>query len=794
MCNHRKLGSTIRSNCALSCGVCKISRRSCVDNQQCGMWVANGYCSSSSYTRAEKKLNCPKACGMCPKKRAKKQRKPRRKPQRKPRRKPQKKQRPISRITYPPFMEAMNVRINPCTDFYSYACGNYMMRHPATRSSDYFNTFGDLQEKVDSQLMDLITDTTPGTLNAVKTMQVYRDKCMDVQAVETARSTDLYNKMMSIAGGLPMLGNPYNPATFNVQDALVGLLRATGIPFMYDMSVVKLAGKHQIAIRPATFILVDPTAYDDPNQKAKIQAMHDFFTTVVGFVASDQKIPKTYQEIEAAVEDTINFEKELYAVIKAQGGIPKLLSVTGPRNGMANSINFFTLTPQDTIKFSALKNTITQINWDDYVRDHPAFDANMKSYLATDPDIVLLNLKLLQATDAFYQAANPQRLANYLFLQYLLKEVPYLDSRFSTAANQFAQTLDSSTHMSNRPQDCVSQIKIHFQQVAEFLYIQKYLSQENMQHVDMMTENIRSALAQIINGEMFLDASTKAYALKKLAKMKKVIGGFEQAKDPQKLEDLYADLTLNPTESLSEMSTQIKLHKKRTEMKSLSDPNFDISMLSQSRADEVEAYNFLNKNTIYITAAILQSPFLDPKQPAAVNYGSVGFVVAHEFTHGFDNGGADYDEDGLINNWWTPESRKAFDDRIQCLADSYSKLTEPTVNKLVNGDLTLPENIADNGGIRAAFMAYRRQMNGKKERRNPSFGMLTNEQIFFISYGRTFCSSISKEITEKLLSSDSHSPARFRVNTMLSSYPEFAKAFQCKRGTNMNPAQKCVVW
>jgi predicted metalloendopeptidase len=116
------------------------------------------------------------------------------------------------------------------------------------------------------------------------------------------------------------------------------------------------------------------------------------------------------------------------------------------------------------------------------------------------------------------------------------------------------------------------------------------------------------------------------------------------------------------------------------------------------------------------------------------------------------------------------------------------------INKNVNGTLTIPENIADNGGIRAAYNAYRKYLKGKKDKPVSGYAKYNNDQTFFISYGTSFCSSMSKEVLEARNTEDSHSPSEARVNVVLSNYPKFAQAFKCKKGSKMNPNQQCAVW
>ena len=191
--------------------------------------------------------------------------------------------------------------------------------------------------------------------------------------------------------------------------------------------------------------------------------------------------------------------------------------------------------------------------------------------------------------------------------------------------------------------------------------------------------------------------------------------------------------------------------------------------------------------------------FFSHDLPDALNYGGIGVVVGHELTHGFDDQGSKYDLSGILSDWWTPSVRKSFNSETQCIADQYSayKVKTDRGYENVNGELTLGENLADNGGIKQAFTAYLASMAMRRQSRSarPLEGLhYTHDQLFFISFAQVWCgSSLPAEIQSSLLA-DVHSPGSVRVKGTLSNSEDFARAFQCERGTAMNPMKKCKVW
>ena len=169
----------------------------------------------------------------------------------------------------------------------------------------------------------------------------------------------------------------------------------------------------------------------------------------------------------------------------------------------------------------------------------------------------------------------------------------------------------------------------------------------------------------------------------------------------------------------------------------------------------------------------------------------MGMVVGHELTHGFDDEGSQFAGNGNLENWWTPAVREKFDRKGTCVADQYGGY-EPLSGLKLNGRLTLGENIADMGGVKLAFAAYRDLRKAAAE--EVIAEGFTEDQQFFLSVGQVWCSKARDEYARTAVKVDPHSPARFRVNGSLANLPEFGRAFSCPAGKTMTPATACEVW
>jgi len=210
----------------------------------------------------------------------------------------------------------------------------------------------------------------------------------------------------------------------------------------------------------------------------------------------------------------------------------------------------------------------------------------------------------------------------------------------------------------------------------------------------------------------------------------------------------------------------------------------------------VNAFALWQNPSMDFAAGILQPPFYDRNSDLAGNFGAIGSVEGHELTHHFDDVGGQYDLHGNLNDWWSKESADSFKTLTGAIRDEYSQfpifpgaLDSPKLN----GQLTLGENTADNGGIRLAYAALQAALAGGEQKRDLVEGF-TPEQRFFISYGQVWCENRTPDFARQLVASDPHSPGRYRVNGVVTNMPEFQQAFACKAGDPMAPEKRNRVW
>ncbi len=204
----------------------------------------------------------------------------------------------------------------------------------------------------------------------------------------------------------------------------------------------------------------------------------------------------------------------------------------------------------------------------------------------------------------------------------------------------------------------------------------------------------------------------------------------------------------------------------------------------------VNAYYDPSRNNINIPAGILQPPFFDRDAPAAVNYGSLGFVIGHEMTHGFDDSGAQFDAAGNLHNWWTAQDLEKFKAATQCISNQFSKY-KINGDLHLNGKLVVGEATADLGGLTLAYHAFQASNDYKTA---PTIDGYTPDQQFFLSAAHVWANNTRPMFARQLVNTDPHPAAIYRVNGTFANMPSFQQAFNIKPGSPMLNARPCKVW
>jgi putative endopeptidase len=312
-------------------------------------------------------------------------------------------------------------------------------------------------------------------------------------------------------------------------------------------------------------------------------------------------------------------------------------------------------------------------------------------------------------------------------------------------------------------------------------WVKNYFSPEKKENMTKLVSALEAALRQDIDQLPWMSDETKKKALEKLAQIRNKIGYPEHWRDYSTLEIKRDDLLGNVARA--------DIFEDRRNLAKLGKPVDETEW--HMTPPTVNAYYSQSNNDINFPAGILQPPFYDFSKDEAVNFGGIGTVIGHEMTHGFDDQGSKFDGHGNQVEWQTAADRKAFGDRTDCEVKEYGNFEAAPGVKL-NGQLTLGENTADNGGLRIAYMALMDTLAGAVPA--PEIDGYSPAQRFFLAYGQLSCENIREQAARNYVLTDPHSPGHWRVNGAVENFDQFGKAFGCKKGAPMYPENACRVW
>jgi putative endopeptidase len=413
------------------------------------------------------------------------------------------------------------------------------------------------------------------------------------------------------------------------------------------------------------------------------------------------------------------------------------------------------------------------------------FEAYLKAMGATLPDSIIVSNPAFNTQVAeLLQSVDLKTWKNYFSWCLINHYAGHLNSALVQANFDFYEGVLSGKK-EQQPIDEQAIEAITNLEIGELLgkaFVDKHFSKEAQDRVNEMVDNLLIVYRERIEKLDWMTDITKQEALKKLNSIGRKLGY------PSKWED-YSMLNFDAAQYVM----NVKEMARYSVQKNFSELGKPVDKDKWGMpAHMVNAYYHPLLNEIAFPAGIMQAPFFDEKAEDAVNYGRIGMVIGHEFTHGFDDMGSKFAADGSFTNWWTEEDRQSFEEKTKLLGATFAGFC-PMDNHCVNPDLTMGENIADLGGLTMAFYAYKRTDEYKKQEIREGF---TPEQRFFIAYAQLWKIKYTEAEMKKRLATDPHSPGMYRVNGPLKNCPEFFEAFQIEEGREMRNDVKRVarIW
>ena len=641
---------------------------------------------------------------------------------------------------------AIDSSVNPCDDFYQYACGNWVKRTeiPADKAS-WYRGFSVIEERNEKELHELLESAAKGQLQTQ-----YADKlgalygtCMDEAAIETSAPAELKQelKRVDVVRDLSAL-----------EKEVARIHLSIGNP-MFEFG-------EQQDFKDASLVIgsLDQGGLGLPDR--------DYYLSSTG------KMPELRKAYEAHVEKMMTLagekpeqaKKDAATVLKIETALAQASMARVDRRD-PNKINH-------RLDLTGIEKTMPKWNWKAYLRDVGAPEVTKINVLS--PEFFAALNKMLTATSM-------ADWKTYLRWHVVHSAAPALSKAFVDENFAFyGKTLSGTAELEPRWKRCTHAADRLMGEALGRAFVEKTFGAEGKELTQTMVREIEAAMGTDLDGLKWFDDATRGQAHEKLAAIVNKIGYPDQWRNYDALE-VQRDSYWTNVMRASEFET----HRELAKIGKPVDRNEWIMT-----PPTVNAYYEPSLNEMVFPAGILQPPFFNRAAVKPVNYGAIGMVMGHELTHGFDDQGRQFDAKGNLRDWWSAPVGKEFETRAQCVVDQYNGYV--AVDDLhLNGKLTLGENIADLGGLKLAHAAYVKGRGGAAAQK---VGKWTDDQLFFLGTAQAWCMKMRPETARMKVTVDPHSPARFRVDGPLSNLPEFANAFQCKPGDKMVRKAQCTVW
>jgi endothelin-converting enzyme/putative endopeptidase len=630
---------------------------------------------------------------------------------------------------------AVDDRVDPCVDFYEFACGGWRRTHPIPTDRARWSRYTELTEVNLERVRSIVE-------GADKTTRIgrYYAACIDRPSIETRGLDalhDLFSKIGAIEGAASGI------------DVIVEL-HAHGVPALFE----SFAAPNSSDVR-TTLLWIAPGSLGMP-------ARDDY----VGTSSASAELRVRYRDhlvrLFRLVDPSSDGSKEADRVIAFEIALAKnALSPVDERDPDAQ---------HHPMSIDELERRYGAIAWPKY------FQA---LGLSKVEHVNVAVPKWMGAANAALLERDASGLRAYLRATVLRAFANVLPKAIEDEVFSFrGRVLKGTREMPPLWKRCLDLVDRDLGDDVGRIFLARHFSNEAAARMKMMVDALIASFRADIESIEWLSERARRAALTKLSMLLVSIGGSNRMR-------AYEGLDVNEHDAFGN-AWRARSHEATWDRSQIGAPT-DRQRFFDALPQELDGFGAHRMNAVGFTAGFLQPPVFDPRLDDAVNFGGLGSVIGHELTHHFDDEGRKFDVDGNLRPWWSKEDVTRYEVRARCFSDEYARFKTDEGTPL-NGKLTLGENIADNGGIRLSYQALHPSETG------PRIGGYTPAQRFFLAWGQIRCENVTPEAMRRQALTDGHSAGRWRVNGVVSNMPEFARAFSCAKEKPMAPPKRCRLW
>jgi putative endopeptidase len=646
----------------------------------------------------------------------------------------------------PLHLDWLDVTSSPSENFYSYANGNWQKQHPIPPEYSSWGTFRILNERVEKIIHEMLIQAADSKTSKPGSIE---QKVGDFYY--SGMNEALINKM-GIAPIQPELDRINSIKNLNDLQSVITYLQSIGVEvgfnfgsmqdFMNSEEMIGAAMQGGLGLPDRDYYL---------KKDAKFEQIRAAYINYI------------IKMFELLGDNSINAANAAKVVMRIETTLAQAsMSQIAQRDPHA---------VYHMMNSTQLKVTTPNFSWADYFK------------AIGYPHIKRINLGMpgfFKKWNELLQTVSLDDWKIYLQWHLLSSYAPYLSQPFVEQDFQMRSAITGTKKLLPRWQRVVDTENDALGFAIGKMYVEKYFPPSSKQDVVEILNNIRDVLRDDLKTLSWMTPPTRKAALQKLDLMTERVGY------PSKWWD-YSTLNIDRgAYALNVKRANAFLIKRDLDKIGKPIDKSEWAMTPQT----INAYYGASMNNINLPAGILQSPFFDPRAPAAVNYGGIGFIIGHEITHGFDDTGAQFDGHGNLKNWWTPEDLKKFQASTHCIMRQYSGYKiEGDIP--VQGKLVMGEAAADLGGVILAYHAFHASKDYKTA---TIINGITPDQQFFIGMAHVWAANIRPEQMRNLITVDPHPPAKYRVNGTLANMPQFQAAFSVPEGSSMVNKHRCIIW
>ncbi|KAI2799808.1 NEDD8 protease nep2 [Blomia tropicalis] len=709
--------------------------------------------------------------------------------------------------------ESINFTVNPCDDFFQYACGRWIEKNPIPDDKSRIGTFNKLDDQLNQEMRTILEDDVNNNKNrrmgssdqleeTAKSVQFAKQlyhECMDRKTIEDLGSKPLEQTLSKLLGTQwPIVSID----EWNGREAHENWMEAFGRFYSYGHSPIVTFMVQADANQTTTnriyvsivnlnqwyLCLFHHLQFDSPsfglgrkeyaNQSSYATSVNAY-RTYMHNVASHMAGPNVDRSmLDSRLKEIFDFES-------------KLALASTPAEERRNAESWYNRMTLEQFK----ELTDYRVDWTQLIQTYVG-KQNL-SYQMSDSDLVIVeDVPYYQSLAMLFESTPDYVQFNYMGWLFAKRYSKLMGKELKNIWFENEKATQGVKKQIPIWQQCVKHVYDELNWAVSRMYIDRFVSPSTKQVAMQLIHDLKGSFVQIVNQDQWLDNITRKRSLDKLDGIVDNVAYPEWILNNDELDKFHGFTQNGPTviagkyfESILEVN-QVSMRKMYEDL--VLPVNLTLNWPMPPAM--INAAYSPTQNSITIPVAILRPPFFDANRPMVLNFGGIGAIIGHEITHGFDDQGQQFDKKGNLINWWTDETKLRFTSGAKCFIDQYGSIVDSIAKKNLNGVNTVGENIADNGGVREAFMAFQERDSHRMQALVPYLTKFTPEQLFFLSYASNWCGSIRPKKLQIMIDYDPHSPINYRVNVPLSNFDQFAKAFSCPIGSPMNPTNKCNLW